>query len=179
MAKTYIGVNGVAKKLVRAYLGVNGVAKKIRKVYIGDANGVARLGWTIIEAGQIVFTSSTTWTAPFTGTIEVFCVGGGSAGTGSYRDTIEYSGGETERVWRCGGGGGGGYTKTATLQITEGETFNVIIGAGGTLGTSNPTGAQNLTYNVDSPLSVILKRQRHHTIIVTAPKILLQPWRVY
>lgn len=40
--KTYIGVNGVARRVKKMYVGVNGVSKKVKKGYIG-VNGVAKL----------------------------------------------------------------------------------------------------------------------------------------
>lgn len=42
MAKAYIGVDGVARKIKKSYIGVDGIARKIKKVYIGDENGVAK-----------------------------------------------------------------------------------------------------------------------------------------
>jgi hypothetical protein len=41
MANSYIGVNGIARKVIEGYVGVDGVARKIKKAYIG-VNGVAR-----------------------------------------------------------------------------------------------------------------------------------------
>jgi len=41
MPHDFIGVNGVARKIVGAYVGVNGVARKVKKAYVG-VNGVAK-----------------------------------------------------------------------------------------------------------------------------------------
>jgi len=47
--KTYVGVNGTARKVFRTYIGVSNTARKVKKVYAGDSNNVARLvysdGW--------------------------------------------------------------------------------------------------------------------------------------
>ena len=49
--KTFVGVNGVARRVQKIYIGVNGVARKVKKVYIG-VNGVAKLCWS----GETVYT---------------------------------------------------------------------------------------------------------------------------
>lgn len=73
-----------------------------------------------------VFTSSGTFTAPADVTaVEVVAVGGGGAG-GNARNIADIGG---------GGGGGGGALITRTVAVTSGETFTIIIGAGGTVGT--------------------------------------------
>lgn len=41
MAKTYAGVNNVARNISNIYVGVNGVARKVERAYVG-VNGVAR-----------------------------------------------------------------------------------------------------------------------------------------
>lgn len=48
MPNSYIGVNGIARKITGGYIGINNVARKITKAYIGDENGVAKL---IYDAG--------------------------------------------------------------------------------------------------------------------------------
>ena len=40
-AKTYIGIDGIARKVKNMYIGIGGVARKVKKAYIG-VNGVAR-----------------------------------------------------------------------------------------------------------------------------------------
>lgn len=43
MAKeAYIGVDDVAKELIKGYIGIVDVARKVKKAYIGDENGLAR-----------------------------------------------------------------------------------------------------------------------------------------
>lgn len=39
--KSYIGINGTARKIKKWYIGVNGTARKVKKAYIG-VNGIAR-----------------------------------------------------------------------------------------------------------------------------------------
>lgn len=49
MPNSYIGVNGIARKITGGYIGVSDVAHKIKKIYVGDANGLAKL---IYESGS-------------------------------------------------------------------------------------------------------------------------------
>ena len=44
-AKTYVGVNGTARKVHKVFVGVSGVARKVKKIYAG-VNGVAQLVYT-------------------------------------------------------------------------------------------------------------------------------------
>tara|TARA_B110000858_G_scaffold175014_1_gene208046 strand:+ start:262 stop:2862 length:2601 start_codon:yes stop_codon:yes gene_type:complete len=76
--------------------------------------------------GQIVYTSSGTFTVP-TGVTSISCVvvGGGGGSTGS-PGTGEYS----------GAGGGGGGLAYGTFSVTAGSTVTVQVGAGGSAGTN-------------------------------------------
>lgn len=47
MSGFYIGVDGKARKVKGGYIGIDGKARKIKKGYIGDANGVARLCYSL------------------------------------------------------------------------------------------------------------------------------------
>ena len=89
MGNIYIGdSNSKARKIKSAYVGdSNGKARKIKKVYVGDENNKAKLVWqSIVEAGSIKFTNSTTWTVPSgIKKIDIFCVGGGGGAGGSYK----------------------------------------------------------------------------------------------
>ncbi len=78
--------------------------------------------------GQQSFTSSGTFTIPAgVRSIDVFCVGGGGAGT---------SGRSGGNVY-CGGGGGGGYTNTVkSIAVTPGQQISYTVGAGGAGGES-------------------------------------------
>ena len=74
------------------------------------------------------FLSSTTWTVPYTGTVDVFLVGGGGGGGTGQRDdgTSPYF-----TIYE-GAGGGGGYVKTYTnISVVGGETISITVGDGG------------------------------------------------
>ena len=81
--------------------------------YTGNYNmrddGVVEL----LTSGTLVFLNP--------GVIDVFCVGGGGAGT----QCVAYSSA------KAGGGGGGGYTATAKKQRVNGE-YSITIGNGAT-----------------------------------------------
>ena len=69
------------------------------------------------------FTSTGTWVCPVGVTsITVECWGGGGAGGGSVTVLAPNAG---------AGGGGGGYTKRTSVSVTPGNTYNVIVGQGG------------------------------------------------
>lgn len=62
---------------------------------------------------------------------DVFVVGGGASGAGSYGNYVPQI---------SGGGGGGGYTKTQRVSFKKGTEYPATIGAGG-------AGVSNNTYN--------------------------------
>jgi hypothetical protein len=67
------------------------------------------------------------WTAPANvTTVEYLIVGGGGGGGGAF-DT------------GSGGGGGGGLVLSGTLNVVPGNTYSVVVGAGGTGGTGTGT----------------------------------------
>lgn len=73
------------------------------------------------------FISSNTWVAPAGVTsVEYLVVGGGGGGGGAY-DT------------GSAGGGGGGLVLYGTLSVVPGETYSIVVGAGGTGGTADRT----------------------------------------
>jgi len=73
----------------------------------------------------IYFTSDGDLTLDANATIDAFLVGGGGGGGG-------YSGGSQGQ-----GGGGGGYTTTTrNISITSGTSYDIVIGAGGSGGSS-------------------------------------------
>lgn len=79
-------------------------------------------------AGQ----TSTNWTSPITGTVNVTTQAGGGGGAGGY---IHIDGGN--------GGGGGGYS-TGTVSVTSGNSYTINAGNGGNGGpggsSTNPPG---------------------------------------
>jgi len=87
---------------------------------------------------------SATWTAPDTcvSPITYWLVGGGAGGGGAFDQ-----GGA--------GGGGGGSVVTGTYAITPGQTYNIVVGAGGAGGQGDRTGSltPNLPNNASSEAS--------------------------
>lgn len=85
---------------------------------------------------QQIFDASGTWTYPtspnFDGEVEVLAVGGGGAG-----GSIVARSGWTATARRfCTGGGGGGRVTTQKLNVKGLGNQSVVVGAGGTTGTS-------------------------------------------
>ena len=68
------------------------------------------------------FRQSGSFTAGFTGNVDVIVVGGGGAGGGGYG----------------GGGGGGGVIYARSVTVHSGQSYPIIIGAGGTNPAHNP-----------------------------------------
>ena len=137
MGNVYIGdSNSKARKIKSAFIGIDGKARKIKKIYVGDANGKARLAWqSIVEAGSIKFTSSTTWTVPSgIKKIDIFCCGGGGGGGGS-AETVTSSGLKFSDKYYYGSCGAGGYTATKlSYDVTPGQQLEITVGKGGAAG---------------------------------------------
>jgi hypothetical protein len=131
-----IGVNNVARDVKKCYIGdENGKARKVKKVYIGDENNKAKLVWqSIIEAGSIKFTESTTWTVPSgMKKIDIFVVGGGGGAGGSYKYVSATS--SWSEKYYYGSCGAGGYTATKlSYDVTPGQVLNITVGKGGAAG---------------------------------------------
>lgn len=72
---------------------------------------------------EVVLTSSQTYTARRTGVADVVCIGGGGQGGSCGKDG-------TTIILNCTGGGAGGYSRKR-IPITTGDTFTVVVGAGG------------------------------------------------
>lgn len=73
----------------------------------------------LLESGEITFLED--------GVIDVFMVGGGGAGDGSSTRT------NSTNAYKIGGGGGGGYTRTSKRISVQGS-YQIVIGAGGSMG---------------------------------------------
>ena len=74
--------------------------------------------------GQQTFTSSGTWTAPAGVTsVCVVCVGGGGGG-------LQYS----TQNYSMSGGGGGGLGWKNNIAVVAGNSYTVVVGAGGSSG---------------------------------------------
>lgn len=145
MANLYIGVSSKARLVKNIYIGVNGKARKVQKAYIG-VGGKARLFYSASTPFAFTYTGSYTTEGNLEGNfvirfktsgtltigdlgntaskIDIFMVGGGASGGVGYGMGGNYGMG--------GHGGGSGYTKTVkSLSIAKGNTFKIIIGAGG------------------------------------------------
>tara|TARA_R100001086_G_scaffold156554_1_gene83758 strand:+ start:205 stop:1530 length:1326 start_codon:yes stop_codon:yes gene_type:complete len=91
---------------------------------------------SVIE--EVVLTSSQTYTARRTGIADVICIGGGGQGGSSGNGNV----GTTKL--NLTGGGAGGYSRKR-IPITAGDTFTVVVGAGGQASSTKLPGAGNLT----------------------------------
>lgn len=99
-------------------------------ILLGDKN------LSVIE--EVVLTSSQTYTARRTGIADVICIGGGGQGGSSGKGNV----GTTKL--NLTGGGAGGYSRKR-IPITSGDTFTVVVGAGGQASSSKLPAAGNLT----------------------------------
>ena len=78
---------------------------------------------------QFVVGESKTWASPLTGKIKVIITGGGGQGALLASNT-NINSDARQNLGDATGGGAGGYSEK-TFEVTEGETFVVTIGAGG------------------------------------------------
>jgi hypothetical protein len=87
-----------------------------------------------VKAGQVVFTSSQTWTVPRgVKKVDVFLAGGGG-GSGGYYMYRDYTNGTTSFA-ACGGSGGCGCTANHyDVDVTPLSQIQVTVGAGGATG---------------------------------------------
>lgn len=105
------------------------------KKYIDD-----RLG------GRIeVFLSNGSWTAP-AGITTAYISGAGGGGGGAKRASAG-----------AGGGGGGGTVINYPYTVTPGNSYNIVIGAGGTGATSNANGGNGSDTTFDGSSGVVAK----------------------
>jgi len=79
---------------------------------------------SVIE--EVVLTSSQTYTARRTGIADVICIGAGGQGGSSGKQVP----GHGAMDFNGTGGGAGGYSRKR-IPITAGDTFTVVVGAGG------------------------------------------------
>lgn len=100
-------------------------------------------GWRLLESGKgsrifsEEFTANGTWTAP-PGVTRALIIGygGGGGGGGGVQSTTD-----TNRRGTGGGGGGGSLQGTAVVTVTPGNSYNIVIGAGGTAGAAGLAGS--------------------------------------
>lgn len=87
------------------------------------------------------FTESGIWVAP-SGILDnkIYAIAfGGGGGAGGYQ---KYSSGSSDN-YNLGGGGGGGHMAAGQFTITPGQSYNVVIGAGGNAGKSTSTSSSS------------------------------------
>ena len=87
---------------------------------------------SVIE--EVVLLSSQTYTALRTGIAEVTCIGGGGQGGCSAR--------AQDAITNITGGGAGGYSRKR-IAIKAGDTFTVVVGAGGNDANQSPNNSGN------------------------------------
>jgi hypothetical protein len=132
-----LNINGLGARLVRQYNSsgtlVTGVTGRVCTLaYNGDsATGVFIIlsllpSATTSARGWAVYSSNDTFVVPANvNTIKVTCIGGGGGGTDA-----DF----TQNYWRSGIGGGGGGTGIQYFTVSPGQSYPVIVGAGGGAG---------------------------------------------
>lgn len=117
----YTGVNGVTKMVTEPHTQIDGVVRQIAEGYAGVA-GATKMFWQLMKETRWIFDEGGTFTVPKTGYYAVELHGGGGGGGLG-------CGGCTEGV--SSGGGGGGSGERVVLHLVKGETYQVVVGAGG------------------------------------------------
>ncbi|MCC7333283.1 MAG: hypothetical protein IT232_11830, partial [Flavobacteriales bacterium] len=114
---------------------------------------------------QFATPGATTWTVPpcvTSITVQVWGGGGGGGGVASRNTSNGGSGSEKEACSAAGGAGGGGFA-SRTYTVIPGETYNIVVGAGGaggvgagagTTGTNLNNGATGGTSTFSGPSTV-------------------------
>lgn len=96
-----------------------------------QASGVSKV------VGDLTFTSSTSWTVPNgVSQIQYFLVGGGASGEAGTVDS------DNDRDYAAHGGGGG-YTSSGYMNVSSGQTVNIVVGAGGAAAASSRKGSES------------------------------------
>lgn len=101
--------------------------KNATRLYTTETTGAQITAFPLQLQGTQNFTTSSTWRVPEgVNTIDLFLVGGGGGGGGA--TGVNYNG---------GGGGAGGYTTTKkAIPVSPGDILSIIIGSGGSYGSS-------------------------------------------
>jgi hypothetical protein len=113
---------------------------------------LAQFGSEPVYEHEVIIEESQTWTAPVTGLYKVTVIGGGGSGgtlgythggkgglkggTTTFKDLSAHGGaggggGGAGTPGSAGGGGGAGEVKTKIFFLMQGESIEIIIGAGG------------------------------------------------
>ena len=101
-----------------------------RTVNVATSSSITINDTSQYAEGQQSYTSPGTysWTAPEgVSSVSVVCVGGGAGGDNGWYETAQ-------RTHGAGGGGGLGYVNN--ISVTEGQSYTVVVGYGGTGGSS-------------------------------------------
>lgn len=82
--------------------------------------GLSSVAPTIPAPYRFTAPGSYQWVAPYTGVVQVDVWGGGGGSQGIGTGTVA-----------CGGAGGGGFARRNAYDVVAGQTYTVIVGAGG------------------------------------------------
>jgi hypothetical protein len=94
---------------------------------------VLSIPFSAISQTVETFTTSGSWVCPAGVTsVAVECWGGGGGGGSSNSAAANRAG---------GGGGGGGYSKSVSVAVTPGNSYNIVVGSGGLAGSAGAGGA--------------------------------------
>lgn len=132
----------VAFAIKQPYIGIDNVARKIVRAYIGDENGIARLFWGSGFPDQptsesdytlyATYTSSTTFTAPSDGWYKIEAHGAsGNGGNAVVKDFYYDDDNTTYHVCLTGGSGAGSGYACSIVKLAVGDTINLTVGAVG------------------------------------------------
>lgn len=112
------------KKLSDPILTLDGTEGTAGQVPISQGAGLPPMwGTTQSNLSVVEITTSQTWTPPFYPfNCIIDAIGGGSGGSAGHEDPTSYSG---------SGGCSGQVSNPTYIQLTEGQTLTIVIGAGG------------------------------------------------
>ncbi len=118
-----------------SFIDLTNVTSTVSYTVTGTSCGISSTAVSKIQVDNCVsvaFTNSgaATWTAPACVTSVIVEVWGGGGG----------GGGGTDNDKSGGGGGGGGYSKSGSIPVVGGATYNMMVGAGGTAGSQSKGG---------------------------------------
>lgn len=159
-SKQGIGRSATTAEVESGVTGENGPAWVTPEAF--KAELLAKIDPVVAKAlgifnARLVLTSSASWLTPVTGWARVTVIGGGGAGggkgtsagglqggTSSFGSELSAPGGSGGGSSDNAGGGGGSAGKVAIgyVYLTSGQKVSIVVGAGGVIGTGNPTGPE-------------------------------------
>jgi hypothetical protein len=114
------------------YVGGGGGSVSVANSVVSTVLTYAMVPSPYVATGQVLITSSTTWTVPINVTfISLVAVGAGGGGGRAQIST---------------GGGGGGLVYVNNIPVTAGQTYTVVIGSAGVANPAGAGGAGSNTY---------------------------------